>query len=179
MFGQQKDTDEQETTHIPNPMMDAAASAAMGDDQAYLASPAVAPSIQPSDPSWQHPGTPVQNDTPTAEPTPAPTHDEPTPSVTPSTSIPDDIINPDTNELIDIKQKALTQLSPLVGHLDQTPEEQFRTTMMMIQASDDQSMIKTAYEAAQKISDEKVRAQALLDIVNEINYFTQTNPDPK
>ena len=43
----------------------------------------------------------------------------------------------------------------------------------MIQAADDQSLIKTAYEAAQQITDEKSKAQALLDIVNEINYFTQ------
>ncbi len=79
----------------------------------------------------------------------------------------------DSNGLLGIKQQALQQLSPLVSHLDQTPEEKFRTTMMMIQASDDQSLIKTAYESAQKITDEKARAQALLDIVNEINYFTQ------
>jgi len=46
---------------------------------------------------------------------------------------------------------------------------------MMIQAADDQSLIKDAYEAAQNINDEKARAQALLDIVNEINYFTQHN----
>lgn len=78
-----------------------------------------------------------------------------------------------SNDLLAIKQQALQQLSPLVGHLDQSPEEKFRTTMMMIQASDDQSMIKTAYEAAQQIPDEKEKAQALLDIVNEINYFTQ------
>jgi hypothetical protein len=45
--------------------------------------------------------------------------------------------------------------------------------MMMIQASDDQSLLKTAYEAAQAITDEKARAQALLDVINEINYFTQ------
>jgi hypothetical protein len=45
--------------------------------------------------------------------------------------------------------------------------------MMMIQASDNHNLIKVAYEAAQKISNEKERAQALLDIVNEINYFTQ------
>lgn len=79
----------------------------------------------------------------------------------------------DTNTLLDIKQQALQQLSPLVGHLDQTPEEKFRTTMMMIQASDNQDLIKSAYEAARDISDEKTRAQALLDVVNEINYFTQ------
>jgi hypothetical protein len=78
-----------------------------------------------------------------------------------------------TDHLIDIKQQALQQLTPLVGHLEQSPEEKFRTTMMMIQASDNQTLIKTAYEAAQAITDEKTRAQALLDIVNEINYFTQ------
>ncbi|HSW99331.1 MAG TPA: hypothetical protein VLF71_05875 [Candidatus Saccharimonadales bacterium] len=77
------------------------------------------------------------------------------------------------DDLIQIKQQALQQLSPLVGHLDQSPEEKFRTTMMMIQASDNQALIKEAYAAAQEIDDEKTRAQALLDIVNEINYFTQ------
>lgn len=78
-----------------------------------------------------------------------------------------------TDDLLDIKQQALQALTPLVGHLDQSPEERFRTTMMMIQASDNHSLIKVAYDAAQSISNEKERAQALLDIVNEINYFTQ------
>ncbi len=80
-----------------------------------------------------------------------------------------------SDDLLTIKQDALKQLSPLVSHLEQNPEEKFRTTMMMIQASDDQSLIEDAYNAAQHISDEKARAQALLDIVNEINYFTQHN----
>lgn len=78
-----------------------------------------------------------------------------------------------SGDLASIKQQALQQLGPLVGNLDQPPEEKFKTTMMMIQASDDQSLIKTAYDAAQTIPDEKARAQALLDIINEINYFTQ------
>ncbi|CAN5380123.1 hypothetical protein BH09PAT4_BH09PAT4_07610 [soil metagenome] len=77
------------------------------------------------------------------------------------------------DDLLAIKQSALKQLSPLVSHLDQSAEEKFHTTMMMIQAADDQTLIKDAYEAAQNIADEKARAQALLDIVNEINYFTQ------
>jgi hypothetical protein len=75
--------------------------------------------------------------------------------------------------LLSIKRDALQSLSPLLGHLDQTPEEKFRTTMMLIQATDNKSLIKEAYSAAKEISDEKVRAQALLDVVNEINYFTQ------
>jgi hypothetical protein len=76
-------------------------------------------------------------------------------------------------ELLNIKQQALQQLSPLLGHLDQSPKEKFRTTMMLIQASDNDKLIPQAYEAAKAISDEKARAQALLDVVNEINYFTQ------
>ncbi len=78
-----------------------------------------------------------------------------------------------SGDLVDIKQSALQQLSPLVSHLDQSAEEKFRTTMMMIQATDDQSLLKQAYESAQKIEDDKARAQALLDVINEINYFTQ------
>ncbi len=81
--------------------------------------------------------------------------------------------NNGNDDLMDLKQQALQHLSPLVSHLDQTPEEKFRTTMMMIQASDDQNLLKSAFEAAQAITDDKARAQALLDIINEINYFTQ------
>lgn len=80
-------------------------------------------------------------------------------------------------DLLNIKQQALQQLSPLLGHLDQTPEEKFRTTMMLIQASDNDKLIPQAYEAAKAITDEKARAQALLDVVNEINYFTQQSGD--
>lgn len=79
----------------------------------------------------------------------------------------------DNSDLTSIKQQALTQLSAIAQHLDQSPEEKFHTTMMMLQATDDQSLIQTAYQAAQAITDEKTRAQALLDVVNEINYFNQ------
>jgi hypothetical protein len=77
------------------------------------------------------------------------------------------------DELLKLKQQALQNLAPLVDHLDQDPEAKFKTTMMMIQASDNAELIPEAYEAANKITDEKLRAQALLDVVNEINYFTQ------
>ena len=80
---------------------------------------------------------------------------------------------PTNSDLMDIKQKALEHLTPLVDHLDQTPEEKFRTTMMMIQASDDEKLIGSAFESAKEIKDDKERAQALLDVINEINYFSQ------
>lgn len=78
-----------------------------------------------------------------------------------------------SNDLEDIKRNALAQLSPLVNKLEQTPEEKYKTIMMMIQASDNQDLISEAYDNAQKITDEKIKAEALLNIVNEINYFAQ------
>ncbi len=80
------------------------------------------------------------------------------------------VIDPD---LAQIKQQALQSLEPLVSQLDQAPEEKFKTIMMLVQASDNSKMLGSAYEAASQISDEKIRAQALLDIVNEVNYFNQ------
>ncbi len=82
-----------------------------------------------------------------------------------------------TDDLVNIKRQALQDLSPLINHLDQTPDEKFKTTMMMIQASDDKDLIPQAYQVAKDIPDEKKRAQALLDIVNEINYFTHKTED--
>lgn len=81
--------------------------------------------------------------------------------------------NGSLDDLVGIKQSALEQLAPLVGQLELPPADKFKTFMMLIQASDNQNLIPKAYEAAQAIQDEQLRAQALLDIVNEINYFTQ------
>lgn len=77
------------------------------------------------------------------------------------------------DELMSLKEEALQHLGPMVGQLEQTPEERFKTLMMMIQASDDHTKLKEAFEIAKEITDDKVRAQALLDVINEINYFTQ------
>ena len=121
---------------------------------------------------------------PSAE-TVAPTAIEPTPTMTPEPSTNDPAPSETKestsadNDLMSIKKNALQDLTPLLSQLEQTPEEKFRTTMMLIQASDDQSLVQSAYDAAKDITDEKVRAQALLDIVNEINYFTQEKEEEK
>lgn len=115
----------------------------------------------------------------------APTAIEPTPTMTPEPSTSDPVPSEtkdstsSDNDLMSIKKNALQDLTPLLSQLEQIPEEKFRTTMMLIQASDDQSLVQSAYDAAKDITDEKVRAQALLDIVNEINYFTQEKEEEK
>jgi hypothetical protein len=128
-----------------------------------------APEVQPPAPQADY----IMTDTPAPEPTstpdPMPTQEPALPVSTPP------VVSVGMDDLAALKQQALQQLSPLVQHLEQKPEDKFRTTMMMLQSTDDQSLVKVAYEAAQNIPDEKIRAQALLDVVNEINYFTQKN----
>jgi hypothetical protein len=192
MFGHQDDQSSQQPSSMDN-----------GTGNGPGPAPTVPPPLTPpsngsADNNWQHPGSPLESEppaaatvSPTQMPNPQPANndiqdlvdDEAGAQDIPQDSSLDQMAGPaplsqnDANDLFDIKQQALTQLSPLVGHLDQSPEEKFRTTMMMIQASDDQNLIRPAFEAAQSIGDEKVRAQALLDVVNEINYFTQNVPN--
>lgn len=85
--------------------------------------------------------------------------------------------DPLIRDLLKIRHDALEELSPLIEKLDLPPVDKFRIIMMIIQEDDDESLVKSAYEAAHAIEDEKVRAQALFDIVNEVNYFTAPPED--
>jgi hypothetical protein len=104
---------------------------------------------------------------------PASDSDDSKPTESVDFSAPSDSSPAPSSELMDIKRSALEELSPLIDKLDQTPEEKTMTLLMMIQATDDQSLIGAVFNAAKDIKDDKKRAQAMLDIVNEINYFTK------
>lgn len=125
------------------------------------------------------------NTNPPPAPEPAPSTDTASLSAPPpagSSPMPGSIPPPtgaSDDELIEMKQQALQSLAPLVDHLEQTPEEKFKTTMMLIQASDNADFVKEAFDAANQIKDDKARAQALLDVVNEINYFTHKGQSAK
>lgn len=80
-----------------------------------------------------------------------------------------------TNDLLDLKHAALTELSPIIDVLDAKPEDKFRTLIELIQSTDNQSLLPSALAIAKTIEDKQVRAQALLTIVNETNYFTKHN----
>lgn len=78
-----------------------------------------------------------------------------------------------TNPALDgIKKDALNELRPLVDKLNVSPEEKFDTYLLLIRSTDDQSLIGPAHDAAKEIADEARRAQALLDIIKEIDYLS-------
>lgn len=132
---------------------------------------------------WQHPGTPVSDDSSDPVVSPAGGFPRPTSDQLPA-GLSDAVEHEDkpaddkppkenSGDLLEIRRLALNDLQPLMDKLDMPPEEKYKTLMMMIQSTDNQSLLDTAYRAAHDIKNDKERAEALLDIVNEINYFTQ------
>ena len=88
---------------------------------------------------------------------------------TPAVSTPATAADP---ALDTIKQTALNELRPLVDKLDVSPEEKFDTYLLLLRSTDDKTLIAPAHDAAVAIVDEARRAQALLDIIKEIDYLS-------
>ena len=77
--------------------------------------------------------------------------------------------------LDNIKISALQDLRPLVDKLNVSNEEKFDIYLLLLRSSDDNTLIQPAYEAARNIEDETKRANALLDLIKEIDYFNSKN----
>lgn len=77
------------------------------------------------------------------------------------------------NNLDGIRKEVLDELRPLVGKLDLAPEERFDIYLLLLRSTDDTTLIAPAHEAAKNIADEPRRAQALLDIIKEIDYLSK------
>lgn len=116
------------------------------------AAPAVPPVAPAADPAVAIPPIP----TPPAEPVTLPT-----PTA--------------TNDLPGIKKNAIDELRPLVDKLDLPADEKFDAYLLLIRSTDDKSLIAPAHEAAQAITDETRRAEALLDIIKEIDYLSTSD----
>lgn len=74
-------------------------------------------------------------------------------------------------ELEEIKKEALEELKPLIDKLQVTPEEKFDIILLIIRSTDDEELVGKAHETAVLIEDETRKAQALLDIIKEVDYF--------
>ena len=99
----------------------------------------------------------------------------PEPSAPASSQQPEPVMSAPTanlGNLDSIKQEALVELRPLVDKLEVSPEEKFDTYLLLLRSTDDQDLVGPAHEAARAIADESRRAQALLDVIKEIDYLS-------
>jgi len=118
---------------------------------------ATVPAVEESTPPVAESAAPV------TEPVVAPAAPDP---IAPAMSAP--VVSGD---LESIKKDALSELRPLVDKLNVAPEEKFDTYLLLLRSTDDQALIAPAHDAAKGIADEARRAQALLDIIKEIDYL--------
>ena len=91
---------------------------------------------------------------------------QPTPVVEPSQPAMVD------NDLESIKKDALIELRPLVDKLNLEAEEKFNIYLLLLRSTDDKTLIAPAHKAAIEITDESKKAQALLDIIKEIDFLS-------
>ncbi len=188
-------TDDQELAKVLESMNEQA-DTAPADDQAGFAAPAAEPvsepapvaddAVVPGDPALsldeensmppylnevaEQPAAPEFTPVapPAAEPVPeAPVMPEAAPVSTPPAASP---------ELESIKRSALEELRPLVDKLDLPADERFDTLLLLIRSTDDRTLVSAAHDAAQQITDDTKRAQALLDVIKEIDYFSGQTP---
>ena len=139
---------------VPEPVaMDTSAADASMQFQPTPAAPALDPTLAPEEPE-----------------VPAFSLPQPTTTVAPLTT--------DTTGLDDIKKNALEELRPLIDRVDLPAEEKFDTYLMLIRSTDDSALIGPAHAAAQGIADETRRAEALLDIIKEIDYLSRGSQQP-
>lgn len=121
------------------------------------------------------PTPPAPTEPPVADPAVVPDPIAPEPVMPP---MPDPISMPSSpasdTGLETIKQQALGELRPLVDKLNVSPEEKFDTYLLLLRSTDDRDLIAPAHEAAKSIADEAKRAQALLDIIKEIDFLSQS-----
>ncbi len=146
--------------------------AGMNEQAQALVTPAADPAAAPAEPA----ADPMQFE-PSALPTPAadpaPVADT-TPIINPLGPDPVATVPTETTlspELESLKKDALEELRPLVDKLDLPAEEKFDTLLLIIRSTDDQSLLGAAHESAKLIENETKRAQALLDVIKEIDFF--------
>lgn len=87
----------------------------------------------------------------------------------------DTLVASGNDDLSSVKSEAINELRPLVDKLNVPAEEKFDTYLLLLRSTDDRSLVEPAHEVAKQITDEARRAQALLDIIKEIDFLSQGN----
>lgn len=131
---------------------------------AFEETPAAAPGVSPAAPV----AAPVAPPAPVTPDPVAPVVDEPAPTAD-FTAAP--APTADNGDLDSIKKDALDALRPLVDKLTVPADEKFDTYLLLLRSTVDKTLIAPAHAAAKEIPDEARRAQALLDVIKEIDYL--------
>lgn len=76
------------------------------------------------------------------------------------------------DSLINLKRETISELRPLIDKLNIDPADKFDALLLILRTTDDGSLLTDAHNTAMQIADDSRRAQALLDVIKEIDYFS-------
>ncbi len=96
------------------------------------------------------------------------------PSAMPSMSAPGGFGRPMgySSDISKVKEAALKELFPIMDRVEVDPEKRFMLFQEMLTTMRDKAVIAPAYEAARQIRDDKIRADALLYLINSIDEMS-------
>jgi hypothetical protein len=83
---------------------------------------------------------------------------------------PDDDAPEPQSELSALRNRTLEALLPIVDNVEEAPERKFEILMTVVRSSNDPALLNKALNTAQQIHDTNSKANALLEVLNEINY---------
>lgn len=76
------------------------------------------------------------------------------------------------SDISKVKEAALKELFPIMDRVEVDPEKRFMLFQEMLTTMRDKAVIAPAYEAARQIRDDKIRADALLYLINSIDEMS-------
>lgn len=83
---------------------------------------------------------------------------------------------PNTNNLTQVKAKALKALVPLIEEVrNVSPERKFDICLSAIRLTDSSELAQAALDAALAIEENGTKAEALVELINEINYLEHSS----
>lgn len=172
-------TDDQELAKVLESMNQQAGPAVAAPSDTATAEPAVSEPVTTDDGlAFEETGTTTEVEAAEA-PVESAAPVEPETVDTPATaSAPEPFVSTDAPELDNLKKEALQELRPLVDKLNLPADEKFDTLLLLIRSTDDKTLLSAAHDAAKSIEDENKRAQALLDVIKEIDYFSGHGANP-
>lgn len=76
----------------------------------------------------------------------------------------------DSNQaLTELRQEAISTLIPLIDQINGAPDKKFELLITAARSAGDTQLLKKALESAKQLEGDDQKAEAVLDVLNEIN----------
>jgi hypothetical protein len=80
--------------------------------------------------------------------------------------------NASISKLQDARNKAMKALVPIINNItDVEPERRFDISLKAMRFTEDSSLVDSVLDAALAIKNESAKAEALVELINEIDYL--------